>query len=166
MYYILLLVYKWDQCQHLFLFIEFGKMSKTSLQNLQGFARLKTPQPLPFQEETRCRVHCFFAHIFRTHLVLERSRLHFLVPTFVVGIFPFQDFTGLGTRATFVADPSSLCKIKLCWHSHPKKNKRPKSNVIGQTHYLIRYTIQALGQLDKDGMLSTSVHELYSHFTM
>jgi hypothetical protein len=54
----------------------------------------------------------------------------------------------------------------LCSLSPPPPPQKPKSNVIGQTHYLIRYTMQAWGHLDKDGMLSTCVHELYSHFTM
>ncbi len=128
---------------------------------MQGWQDSK-PKTFAFSKRDQMQSSLFFAHIFRTHLVLENS----FCPHICCWYISFSRFTGLGTRATFVADPSSLCKIKLCWHSHPKKNKRPKSNVIGQTHYLIRYTIQALGQLDKDGMLSTSVHELYSHFTI
>ncbi len=121
----------------LFCYLFINGMNVTIYSYLLSLARCQKP---PYKickvlQDSKPHNHClskkrpdaelFFAHIFRTHLVLERSRLH-LVPTFVVGIFPFQDFTALGTRATFVADPSSLCKIKLCSHS-PKKKKSPKA---------------------------------------
>ncbi len=106
--------------------LSLARCQKPPYKTCKVFARLKNPtQTFALSRRDQMQSSLFLAHIFTTHLVLERSRLQFLVPTFVVGIFPFQDLQGLGTRATFVADPSSLCKIKLCSHS-PKKGKAQK----------------------------------------
>jgi hypothetical protein len=64
MYYILLLVYKWDECQHLLLFIEFGKMSKTSLQNLQD----SKPHNLCIFKKRPDAEFIVFLHTFSEHI--------------------------------------------------------------------------------------------------
>jgi hypothetical protein len=117
---IFLLVYKWDECQHLFLFIEFGKMSKTSLQNLQD----SKPHNLGlFKKRPDAEFIVFCTH-FQNRFSTWEIQTSFYGPHICCWYISFSRFPGLGTRATFVADPSSLCKIKLCSHSPKKKAQK------------------------------------------
>ncbi len=107
--------------------LSLARCQKPPYKTCKVFARLKNPtQTFALSRRDQMQSSLFLAHIFTTHLVLERSRLHILVPTFVVGIFPFQDLKVWEQEPLLLqTQVLSLCKLKLCSHS-PKKRKAQK----------------------------------------
>lgn len=130
------------------------------------FARLKTPTTFAFSRRDQMQSSLFFCTHFQNTFSTWKVQTSFFGPHICCWYISFSRFYRFGNKSHFCWRPKFSLQNKVVLAFTQKKKKSPKANVIGQTHYLIRYTIQALGQLDKDGMLSTCVHELYSHFTM
>jgi hypothetical protein len=124
MYYILLLVYKCDECQHLFLFIEFQQDVKNLPTKFARFCKTQNPTTFAFWRRDQMQSSLFSCTHFQNTFSTWKVQTSFFGPHICCWYISFSRFTGLGTRATFVGDPSSLCKIKLCWHSPKKKGQK------------------------------------------